>query len=111
MLRLDVFVVLTSADTTLDELAPVIPAHLDHQIELEKSGVLVAAGPWVDDDRRVSGGLTVLRADCVDDVDAVMAADPLVASGQFQYEVRKWRVNEGRLTFSLDLSDQTCRVT
>ena len=105
MLGRVVFVVLTRADTTMAALAPYMTAHLDHQIALEKAGTLLAASPWINEGGAVTGGLVMLRAGSLEEVDELMADDPFVSSGMFTYETRRWRLNEGRMTISVDFSD------
>lgn len=101
--------VLTTADTTMAELRELLPHHLDHQIALEKAGVLLAAGPWVNDSGRVTGGLIILRAQSAEATAELMELDPFVSSGTFTYEVRRWKLNEGRINVSIDFSDRTSR--
>lgn len=50
---------------------------------LHRSGTVLLAGPYGDD-----GGLIVLRAESLDAVEAIMAADPAVVSGLFVGEAK-----------------------
>ena len=83
-------------------------AHLRHQIALEKQGVLFAAGPLTGEDGGWPGtGMFVIRAESFDAARAIADEDPMHKSGERVYELRRWRLHEGRITLSIDLSDST----
>lgn len=104
------FVVITTADTTMEEISYVLGSHIDHQIELEQTGTLVAAGPWVNPDGKITGGLMIMRAASESEVRAAMDSDPFVTSGLFEFDVHRWKLNEGRLSLVVDLSGGTGRL-
>lgn len=63
-----------------------VQAHVLHLHALERRGLLVLAGPYGDG----SGGLVVVRAQDLAHAQALAAADPFVARGLRQAQVRAW---------------------
>ncbi len=107
MLGKTFFAILTEAapDTTPEQLRATLPAHLDHQVALEKQGVLFAAGP-LDAEDGSRRGLIVIRANSFEDARRIADTDPFHAKGLRNYTVERWTVNEGNYTVRLTYSDQ-----
>ena len=107
MLGKTFFAILTEAapDTTPEQLRATLPAHLDHQVALEKQGVLFAAGP-LDAEDGSRRGLIVIRANSFEDARRIADTDPFHAKGLRNYTVERWTVNEGSYTVRLTYSDQ-----
>ncbi|NUS37725.1 MAG: hypothetical protein HOQ02_01695 [Lysobacter sp.] len=78
------FLVLTLRTPRFDPA--VIAPHYAHLETLRERGVLEAWGPFADR----SGGAYVLRADSLEDAQAMAFADPLHASGASDVSVREW---------------------
>ena len=69
--------------------------HVERQLALEKSGVLLAAGGAVTEDgARI--GITLLRAASFAEARAIADADPMHQSGARRYEIRAWTIKEGQ---------------
>lgn len=89
-----------------------ILAHLKHQVELEKRGVLFAAGPLMDEQGAMLGdGMIVIRAADAAEARDIADSDPLHARGLRTYTLRQWQLNEGRIDIAIDLSDSSFRLT
>ncbi len=88
-----------------DRLRETLPAHLDHQVRIEKEGILFAAGP-LDAEDGSRRGLIVIRAASWDEAREIADRDPFHAQGLRTYTVEKWTVNEGSYTVRLTYSDQ-----
>ena len=85
--------------------------HLNHQVELEKRGIMFAAGPlYPRGSDMPEAGMFVLRASSFEEADAIAKEDPLHKAGLRTYTLQKWRVNEGRITVTVDFSDQTMTI-
>jgi uncharacterized protein len=85
--------------------------HLAHQIDLEKRGILFAAGPLYPRDSNIpEAGMFVLRANSFEEAEAIASTDPLHQAGLRTYTVQKWRINEGSFTVTLNYSDQSMRI-
>jgi uncharacterized protein YciI len=93
------------------EIAKRLQEHLDHQVELEKRGIMFAAGPLYPRDSDIpEAGMFVLRAKSFEEADAICKEDPLHKAGLRTYTIQKWRLNEGRITVTVDFSDQTMKI-
>lgn len=85
-----------------------LPDHLRYMIELEEKGVLFGSGPIIAETGRPDGtGLTIVRAASREEAVAIAEKDPLWVSGFRDYQVHEWRLMEGRMNLSLDLSKGT----
>ena len=112
MLRKRLWVVITKAVAPREELAKLLEAHLRHQIRLEKEGIMFGAGPLSNPDGSPTGtGMIIIRADSEADARRIADQDPFHSSGLRTYTLQQWSLNEGRLTITVDFSDQTYRLT
>ena len=63
MLGKHLYVIHTTPAAPRDQILPLLPDHLEHQVRLEKSGIMFAAGPVTNEDGSAAGGLIVIRAE------------------------------------------------
>jgi hypothetical protein len=85
--------------------------HLAHQVDLERKGIMFAAGPLYSRDSNIpEAGMFVLRAKSFEEAEAICKEDPLHKAGLRTYTIQKWRLNEGRITVTVDFSDQTMKI-
>jgi uncharacterized protein len=86
--------------------------HLAHQVDLERRGILFAAGPLYAQGADVpEAGMFVLRANSFEEAEAIAKTDPLHVAGLRTFTLQKWRVNEGSMTFKVNYSDQTVEIS
>jgi len=85
--------------------------HIAHQLKLEDSGQLFAAGPLLDEQGKRIGGLIVLRASSFDEARQIVASDPHRASGLWDHTIHRWRVSEGSYTVRVKYSSQSAIVS
>jgi uncharacterized protein YciI len=87
------------------------PQHLARQYELERTGVLFAAGPFVDEDSKPQGpGMIIVRASNEAEAQAIAEADPYHQQGFRRFRIQKWMLNEGSLGLRVNFSNQTFGV-
>jgi uncharacterized protein len=111
MLRRKFYAVLSKASPTPEKLKPLLPAHLEYMIGLEKRGVLFASGPLSDGAGPPTGaGLTILRTASVEEARALAEADPFVINRLRTFELKEWTIMEGTLGLRVNLSDQSVEV-
>ena len=111
MLRKKLYVVLSKPLVAPEQLRPVLAAHLDYMIALEKRGVIFASGPLGDPERPPQGeGLTIVRAANAAEARAIAEADPFFKNGLRTFELREWTVMEGMLSLRVNYSDQTIEL-
>lgn len=114
MLQRELYVVITSpVEGKEDLLNEVTPAHLEHQVRMEREGHMVAAGPLLSEDSKTfdGTGMFVLRAPSIADARALCEADPMHQSGARTYTIRPWMVNEGGVTVRVTFSNQVGEFT
>ena len=97
------FIVSTRPTNGIDPIMENLPTHLAFQEELERDGIMFAAGPnWTDDMQKWEGdGTVVYRAESLDHAKEIAARDPMHISGARTFTVRPWFVNEGTITVEL----------
>jgi len=111
MLRRKLYAVLSKASPTPEKLKPLLPAHLEYMIGLEKRGVLFASGPLSDGSGPPTGtGLTILRTASMEEARKLAEADPFVINGLRTFELKEWTLMEGTLGLRINLSDQSVEV-
>jgi uncharacterized protein len=111
MLRKKLFVVLSKGGATPDQIAALLPQHLEYMIGLEKQGLLFASGPLSASPGAPAGdGLTILRAANADEARTIASTDPFVVNKLRTFEVREWTVMEGSLGVKINFSDQTLEI-
>jgi uncharacterized protein YciI len=103
------YVVFTTPVAGMDAVMANIEAHLAFQVDLEKQGIMFAAGPhWTDDEREWMGdGMVVIRAASLAEAKEIAARDPMHRSGARKFTVRPWFVNEGTITVRLNFSKKS----
>ena len=85
------FVLYTKGDAApLDSAtnAITLKAHLEHQDEQSKRGLIVMAGPFGDDGPW--RGILVYDCDSKEEVEGYLKQDPYVRAGQLKFEVHPW---------------------
>jgi len=111
MLRKKLFVVLSKGGATTEQIAALLPQHLEYMIGLEKQGLLFASGPLSAPGGAPAGdGLTILRAASADEARKIASTDPFVVNKLRTFEVREWTVMEGSLGVKVNFSDQTLEI-
>jgi uncharacterized protein len=90
-----------------------LPAHLEHQCAMERTGVMLAAGPhWNDDETSWDGeGTFVIRAQSLAHAREIALADPMHRSGARNFTVRPWLINEGGFNVRITFSDRKYALT
>ncbi len=91
-----------------DAIEKRLAEHLAHQVEMERRGIMFAAGPLYSRDSEVpEAGMFVLRANSFEEAEALAKQDPLHKAGLRTFTLQKWRVNEGSLTITVNFSDSS----
>ena len=104
----ELYVIFTTPNATREEMMPVLKDHLARQVELEKAGILFAAGPMFEQGGKAPvRGMIVIRANSFDEARAIADADPFHIAGLRTYTLDRWIVNEGSYTVNVKYSDQS----
>lgn len=113
MLRKQLYVIFTKPTKGLEPIMANLKEHLDFQMDLERRGLLFAAGPhWNDAETGWEGeGMVVVRAASLAEAKKIADTDPMHKSGARSYTVRPWLINEGTVTVKLDYSSGKFALT
>lgn len=92
-----------------EEMQKHLPDHLAYQKKMEAAGKLVLAGPLSDPtgELMTGGGMIIYRASSLSEATTFAENDPMHIHGARKFTIRCWLVNEGSLSFSISLSDQS----
>ena len=112
MLQKQLYAIFTTPTGGIEPILQGLEEHLAFQMQLEREGVMYAAGPmWSDDERTWDGdGMVVVRAGSRDEAIAIAERDPMHRSGARKFTVRPWMINEGTMTVKLDMSSQSFTI-
>jgi len=111
MLQKDLYVIFTRPVAPREEIMKLLPKHLERQVELEKQGILFAAGPMEpEDDSKPRTGMIIVRADSFEHANEIAMADPFHAAGLREYDIWNWSMNEGSFTVTINYSDKSANV-
>lgn len=112
MLQKQLYAIFTVPTGGIEQILDGLEEHLGFQMQLEREGLLFAAGPmWSDDERDWNGdGLVVVRAASRSEAIGIAERDPMHRSGARRFTVRPWMINEGTMTVKLDMSSQRFEI-
>jgi len=107
------YVVHTKPTGGMDAVFKNLTEHLAYQGELERTGVMFAAGPLADDKTGgwVGEGMVIIRAKSLAEARAVAEADPMHKAGARSFTVRPWLMNEGSFAIRVNGSSQKVDFT
>ena len=85
--------------------------HHEYLLDLERRGILFAAGPFVDDTgHRHGAGMLLIRAKNRTEAEAIAFAEPYTKAGQRIMTLTPWQRNEGSLNLRLCFADGVLEV-
>jgi uncharacterized protein YciI len=85
--------------------------HHRYLVDLERKGILFAAGPFVNEKGvRVGVGMLLIRARTTAEATRIAMREPYTRAGQRVMTVTPWQRNEGTLRLSLNLADGELRI-
>lgn len=107
LLAKELYVVLTTPASGMEAVYANLQEHLAYQLELERTGIMFAAGPFADDTgvEWEGEGMVIIRAESLEAAKQIAAADPMHKSGARTFRVRPWLLNEGSLTLKVTYSN------
>lgn len=107
MLNKELYVI-TTKPARSKEIQKMLKKHLEYQVSIEREGTLFGAGPIWDENGEIPiGGMIIVYADSFESARRIADADPLHSLGLRKYNIQKWLLNEGSMTFTMRLSDQS----
>ena len=108
-LAFELYVVHSIPAGAADAVKDALPDHLAYQQKREAEGTLVFAGPLSDETgTQMQGvGMIVYRAASFEAAKDLAENDPMHSTGARTFTIRKWMINEGKLTVTVGLSAQS----
>jgi len=82
-------------------------AHVEHQIQLEKQGVMFAAGGVRNAKGEREYGMIVIRAASYEAAQKIADSDPMHIAKVRAYTLHEWTINEGQIKLTVNFSDGT----
>ncbi|WP_305983865.1 YciI family protein [Roseibium sp. MMSF_3544] len=105
-LALELYVVNTTPAGPDVDLPGTLPDHLAYQAKLEEEGKLAFAGPVSDEtgEELHGEGMIIYRAASLEDARQLAEEDPMHKRGVRTFTIRRWLINEGSFSLSVELS-------
>ena len=112
MLQKQLYAIFTTPTAGIGPVIETMEEHLSFQVQLEREGIMYAAGPmWTDDEASWEGeGMVVVRAASREEAIAIAERDPMHVKKARSFRVRPWMINEGTITVRLDNSSQRFEI-
>ena len=88
----------------------VVLEHFRWIVELEKQGRILMTGGIFLEDGTQTEGLTIFRADTWQEAEELAASDPVVQCGADTFYIERFRLGGGRISLTVDFSDQSFRL-
>ncbi|ONI78521.1 hypothetical protein BWI15_01225 [Kribbella sp. ALI-6-A] len=97
------YVISSTPRRGLQPILDVLDEHIAYQTQLERDGVMFAAGPVANDDRTewLGEGLFMYRASSAEHARELAEADPMHKCGARTFTIREWMLNEGTFTIQV----------
>ena len=108
MLHKRFYVIFSEPTEKTGDRRKVFPKHIAYQLEIERKGILFAAGPFVNSKGRPQGpGMIVIRAKSMAEAKRVAEADPFHKLGFRKFRIQAWEINEGGFNINVKFSTGT----
>ena len=105
MLHKRLYVIFSEPTEKTGDRRKVFPKHIAYQLEIERKGILFAAGPFVNSKGKPQGpGMIVIRAKSMAEAKRVAEADPFHKLGFRKFRIQAWEINEGGFNINVKFS-------
>ena len=106
MLHKRLYIIFSEPTEKTGDRKKIFHKHIAYQLEIEKKGILFAAGPFVDGKGKPQGpGMIVIRAKNGTEAKRIADADPFHKAGFRKYRIQAWEVNEGGFNLRVNFSN------
>ena len=103
----EVYLYVTEPVVSFDEVAKVLPDHMNFVHKIENQGTMIMGGQTTIEgaDNAEGYGAIMIRANSFEEARRIADQDPMHKTGVRKYTLYKWNINEGELNVRLKLSD------
>lgn len=106
LLHRTLFVCISEPAASPEKIMPHIPDHLRHLVAMEKSGVLLASGPFLEAGQIGLRSMMIIRAKDLAEASQIAHEETLHKLGLRRFTIEEWQLNQGRVSVQIDFSDQ-----
>ena len=106
LLHRTLFVCFSEPAAAPEAILPHIPDHLRHLVAMEKSGVLLASGPFLESGQVGLRAMMIIRAKDLAEARRIAEEETLHKLGLRRFTIEEWQLNQGRISVQIDFSDQ-----
>ena len=110
LLNKQLYVIVTTAVAPREEIEKRLVEHLEHQIRLEREGILFGAGPLFTEQGAGGRGMIIVRAASFEEARAIADRDPYHRQELRTYTIDRWMLNEGTVSIRVNYSDGSSTI-
>ena len=110
LLNKQLYVIVTTAVAPREEIEKRLVEHLEHQIRLEREGILFGAGPLFTEQGAGGRGMIIVRAGSFEEARVIADRDPYHKQGLRTYTIDRWMLNEGTVSVRVNYSDGSSTI-
>ena len=111
MLHKRLYIIFSEPTHKTGDRKKIFHQHIAYQLELEKQGILFAAGPFIDGKGKPQGpGMIIIRAKSLAAARRIAEADPFHRAGYRTFRLQAWEVNEGGFDIKIKFSSGKFRL-
>ncbi|MEM0933981.1 MAG: YciI family protein [Bacteroidota bacterium] len=108
----EVYLYVTEPVVSFDEVAKILPDHMDFVHKIENQGTMIMGGQTTIEGADNAGGYgaIMIRANSFEEARRIADQDPMHKTGVRKYTLYKWNINEGEMNVRLKLSDASFTI-
>ncbi|MEM9076188.1 MAG: YciI family protein [Bacteroidota bacterium] len=108
----EVYLYVTEPVVPFDEVAKILPDHMDFVHKIENQGTMIMGGQTTIEGADNAGGYgaIMIRANSFEEARRIADQDPMHKTGVRKYTLYKWNINEGEMNVKLKLSNASFTI-
>ncbi|MEM6895144.1 MAG: YciI family protein [Bacteroidota bacterium] len=108
----EVYLYVTEPVVSFDEVAKILPDHMDFVHKIESQGTMIMGGQTTIQGADNAGGYgaIMIRANSFEEAKRIADQDPMHKTGVRKYTLYRWNINEGEMNVRLKLSDASFSI-
>ncbi|MEM8847624.1 MAG: YciI family protein [Bacteroidota bacterium] len=108
----EVYLYVTEPVVPFDEVAKILPDHMDFVHKIENQGTMIMGGQTTIEgaDNAEGYGAIMIRANSFEEAKRIADQDPMHKTGVRKYTLYRWNINEGEMNVTLKLSNASFTI-